>query len=74
MPPEWQSLLLQLMETNPFCITDGQLSALFAGMQTELGPIPPDHPAMLRLRAHVRYEYSAAQLGQLMARCECHPS
>ena len=74
MPPEWQSLLLQLMETNPFCITDAQLSALFAAMQTELGPIPPDHPAILRLRAHVRYEYTAAQLAQIMARCECHPS
>jgi hypothetical protein len=56
------------METNPFCITDAQLSALFAAMQTELGPIPPDHPAMLRLRAHVRSEYSAAQLAQIMAR------
>ena len=71
MLPEWPSLLLQLMETNPFCITDAQLSALFAAMQTELGRIPPDHPAMLRVRAHVRYEYSPAQLAQIIGRCEC---
>ena len=77
----WSPLFIQLVETNPFCVTDDQLFALLSAMN--VGPLdPPDDlsllpvkfcrgspvllHAVLRIHEHLRYEYSWDQLAQII--------
>ena len=81
MPSDWSPLFIQLLETNPFCVTDDQLFALLSAMNAGSFD-PPDDPSLVpikfcrnnpvllhavhKINEHLRYEYSWDQFTQII--------
>jgi len=75
---EWYALYVELMETNPFCVTDDQLFSLFQALKKECweeaaAPLPRwfccDQPAtrvMLAVQKHLKFEYEWEQFVRIM--------